>query len=113
MSVSIANVLAVRSSIRAHANANAHGEYDAILLESSAKTLAGASAITVECVSHRSGTAIVTANAYAPAESTAHARRFSAIANATVFASKNTLVPNRKFSMRKLASVSAQPSSYV
>ena len=113
MSVFIADVHVVRFSIQTHANANAHGKYDALLLESSVKILAGASVITAECVSHHSSIAIVTVNVSVLASSTALVRSFLATKRAIVFASKSTTVPNRKYLMRKLANVSAQQSSYV
>ena len=113
MSVFIANAHVVRLLIQTNANANAHGKYDALLLESSVKILAGASVITAECVSHHSSIVIVTVNVSVLASSTAHVRSFLAIRHAIVFASKSTTVPNRKSLMRKLANVNAQQSNYV
>ena len=112
MSVSIANVHVVRISIHALANANAHGKYDALHQESSVRILVGVSVIIMEYVSHHSNTAIVTVNASAQVSSTAHVGRCLATRHVIVFASKGTIVPNHKSLMRKLASVSAQQSSY-
>lgn len=109
----IANVHVVRFSIQTYANANAHGKYDALLLESSVKILAGASVITADCVGHHLSIAIVTVNVFALASSTAHVRSFLATRRAIVFASKSTTVPNRKSLMKKPANVSVQQSSYV
>lgn len=86
MSVSIANVHVVRSLIHVHANANAHGKYDALHHESSVKIPVGASAIIIESASHRLSTVIIIVNASAQVLSTAHEGRVLATRHVIVFA---------------------------